>query len=85
MPHDIIHRRLSSEAYKFIDSLCDLGYLESKQRQVVFDRILKERTEERIELPVVKRILAAFLFEENPSFSEGQQEMLLREWPLLFG
>ena len=80
-----IYRRLTPQAHRFIESLCDLGYLENKHKALIFERILKNPGTHHIGLTELKRILAIFLFEGNVQFSKAQEEMLKREWPQLFG
>ena len=85
MQPETIYRRLTPQAHRFIESLCDLGYLEHKHKALIFKRILKTPGSNSIDLTELKRILAIFLFEGNVQFSKAQEEMLRREWPQLFG
>lgn len=79
-----IYTPLSPEAQRFINDLTDLGYLNKKQRHLFFERSLKKDNQEAFSLQETRRALALFLLEEKDNLSAAQQEMLQREWNLLF-
>ena len=79
------YQRVSHQAHRFIESLCDLGYVDHKHRQQVFEHLLTESSSEKIELAEVRRLLAAFFFDGRIKLSQGQKDMLKREWAFLFG
>ena len=79
------YQRVSHQAHRFIESLCDLGYVDHKHRQQIFENLLTESKSAEIELAEVRRLLAVIFFDGRIKLSQGQKDMLKREWALLFG
>ena len=84
MEQTAAYRRVTNQAHRFIESLCDLGYLDHKQRHQIFNHLLNESDSVVIELSEVRRLLALFFFDGRIQLTKGQKEMLKREWAFLF-
>ena len=78
------YQRVTHQAHKFIETLCDLGYVDHKHRQQIFEHLLTESKSEKIELEEVRRLLAIFFFDGRIKLTQGQKDMLKREWAFLF-
>ncbi|MEC7987838.1 MAG: hypothetical protein VX278_21910 [Myxococcota bacterium] len=80
-----VHLQLTKEAQQFLDLLSNLGYLDSKSLQQLYQQLLHLRNHSgNIELDEVKRCTAEMLFHEKETLPKRVQRYLKADWNLLF-
>jgi hypothetical protein len=76
---------LSPTASRFLDLVVELGHLDDSLIDRVNDALLgAPAAQGQIDLPTVKRIVAAVLFDAGDSLDADQRRALDAEWAFLF-
>lgn len=83
--NEVLRARLTGRAARFVHLLQDYGHLDEAQSDELLIAVAEEAGEgvDLIDLPQVKRIAAAWLFEAHPEGEDGP-DVLAEDWPFLF-
>jgi len=77
---------LSPDASRFLDIVVELAHLDDKMLQEVNDRMLDAQGEDgRVGLDELRRVVAVVLDARMDALLPDQQQLMRKEWPILFG
>ena len=82
--NEVLRARLTGRAARFVHLLQDYGHLDEAQTDELLIAIAEEAGDvEVLDLPIVRRVAASWLFEAHPEGEDGV-DVLAEDWPFLF-